>query len=113
MAGISREELPFGMWVTSTTVSEMNPGTDRSIPRCWTTSVWPTAASISTAANGQSAARALAPRLPGWKIALSANSSPVATQIPADRRQRAAVRPAAAALPAVARPPAARSRCHP
>ena len=75
----------------------MNPGTDRSMPRCCTTRVWPTAARMSTAVNGHSEARALAPRLPGSKIALTAKSSPVATQMPADRRQRAAERPAAAA----------------
>src|SRR5437764_1831838 len=88
MAGPSLPALPLGMWVTRTTVSEMNPGTDRSMPRCCTTSVWPTAARMSTAANGHSAASALLPRLFGWKMALTANSSPVAAHIPADRRQR-------------------------
>src|SRR5690348_5823512 len=88
MAGPSLLPLPLGMWVTRTTVSEMKPGTDRSMPRCWTTSVWPTAARMSTAAKGHSAASALPPRLFGWKIALSAKISPVATQMPADRRHR-------------------------
>ena len=88
MAGPSLLPFPFGRWVTSTTVSEMKPGTDRSMPRCWTTRVWPTAARMSTAANGHSADSALAPRLFGWKNALTANSSPVATQMPADRLQR-------------------------
>ena len=93
MAGPSLPPLPFGTWVTRTTVSEMKPGTDRSMPRCWTTSVWPTAARMSTAANGHSAASALPPRLFGWKIALTAKSSPVATQMPADRRHRAIPKP--------------------
>jgi hypothetical protein len=48
---------------------------------------------MSTAANGHSAASALPPRLFGWKIALSAKSSPVATQMPADRRHRAIPKP--------------------
>src|SRR5689334_8559602 len=76
MAGPSLPPLPLGMWVTRTTVSEMKLGTDRSMPRCWTTSV------------GHTAASALPPRLFGWKIALSAKISPVATQMPADRRHR-------------------------
>jgi hypothetical protein len=48
---------------------------------------------MSTAANGHSAASALPPRLFGWKIALSAKISPVATQMPADRRHRAIPKP--------------------
>ena len=82
-------EFPFGMWVTMTTVREMKPGTDRSIPRCCTTRVWPAAARMSTAANGHSAASALPPRLLGWKTALTTKSSPVASQMPAERRHRA------------------------
>ena len=93
MAGRSLPPLPLGMWVTRTTVSEMKPGTERSMPRCWTTSVWPTAARMSTAANGQSEASALPPRLLGWKTALSAKTRPVATQMPADRRHRVIPKP--------------------
>jgi hypothetical protein len=50
---------------------------------------------MSTAAKGHSAASALPPRLLGWKTALIAKSSPVATQMPADRRHRAALKLAA------------------
>ena len=41
-------EFPFGMRVTMTTVAEMKPGTDKSMPRCCTTSVCPTAARMSS-----------------------------------------------------------------
>ncbi len=74
---------------------------------------------MSTAAKGHSAARALPPRLLGWKTALTANSSPVATQMPADRRHRAAPKPLTAATPArcarvqASRGPPGRDRLYP
>src|SRR5260370_32989504 len=53
---------------------------------------------MSSAANGHKEARARAPRLPGSKAALIAKSTPVASQMPAERRHRAMPGPPAAAM---------------
>ena len=39
----SRSSWPFGTRVTMIVVSVIIPGTERSSPRCWMTSVWPIA----------------------------------------------------------------------
>src|SRR3954452_33662 len=89
----SLPESPFGTRVMMTTVSEIIPGTDRSIPPCWTTSVCPTATMASTAANGSMPSRELWRTLCGSTSQLTRKSSAVATTIavaapPTGRRGR-------------------------
>src|SRR5579862_7880088 len=62
-------------------VSVIIPGTDRSSPRCWITSVWPMLAIASTAANGSMESSALWLSLPGASSGPMAKSRAVASQI--------------------------------
>ena len=64
-----------------TVVSRIMPGTVRSRPRCWITSVWPIAAIASIDANGSIESSALPVRLLDANSGLTANSSAVANQI--------------------------------
>ena len=64
-----------------TVESRIMPGTVRSRPRCWITSVCPIAAIASIAANGSIESSALLVRLLEASSGLIANSSAVATQI--------------------------------
>ena len=77
----SRLSLPFGNLVTMIVVRVIIPATERSRPRCWTTSVWPIAAVARIAANGSVERSALPPTLPEASSGLTAKSSAVATQI--------------------------------
>ena len=63
-----------------TVVRRIIPGTVRSRPRCWITSVCPIAATASIDANGSIERRALLVRLLEASSGLIANSSAVATQ---------------------------------
>ena len=77
----SRLSLPFGNLVTMIVVRVIIPATERSRPRCWTTSVWPIAAVARIAANGSVERSALPLTLPEASSGLTAKSSAVATQI--------------------------------
>ena len=70
--------------MSRTIVSEIIPGTERSIPPCWTTRVWPIAAIASTAANGSMPSSAECRTLSGSKMRLRMNRAAVASQIGAD-----------------------------
>jgi len=77
-AGRSFPESPLGYRVMMTTVSEIIPGTERSIPPCWITSVCPTATIARIAANGNMPSNELCRTLCGSTIQLTKNSSSVA-----------------------------------
>ena len=66
-----------------TVLSRIMPGTERSSPRCWITSVCPIAAIASIAAKGSIDSSALLCRLLDASSGLNANISAVATQTPA------------------------------
>ena len=80
-AAPSRALSPSGSWVTMTTASETPPATDRSMPPCWTTSIWPRPAIASTAANGTMPTIALCEMLDGAIAAPSPNTAIVAIAI--------------------------------
>ena len=81
---------PFGYFVTMIVVSVIIPGTDRSRPRCWITSVWPIAAIARIAANGSIERSAVLLTLPVASSGLTAKRSAVASQI---ERNGGSVRP--------------------
>ncbi len=64
-----------------TTDSDTAPGTDRSNPPCWTTSVCPRATTASTAANGSMPSKDPRLTLVGATTALSAKSRTTATRM--------------------------------
>ena len=74
---------PLGTDAMRTTVSEIIPGTDRSMPPCWMTRVWPTATIARMAAKGSMPSSELWLRLCGWTISLTMNSRTVAATMPA------------------------------
>ena len=63
---------PAGYLVTTTAASEMTPGTLRSSPPCWTTSVWPRAASARMPAKHDTVRMELCDTLPGATSRLTA-----------------------------------------
>lgn len=81
MAGSSFESSPSGMCVTITSASEMPPATERSIPPCCTTSIWPSPAMASTAATGSMPDSDVGDTLAGWNTALMTKSRTVAVPI--------------------------------
>src|SRR3954470_891758 len=83
-----RSSWPFGTLVTMIVVNVIIPGTERSSPRCWITSVWPMPAIARMAANGSMESRALWLTLPGASRGLTANSTAVATQMAEKRGMR-------------------------
>ena len=78
IAGTSLPLSPSGMCVTVMTVMEITPATDRSIPPCWITSIWPRPATASTEAIGSMPRSAVPETLDGAARALTTNSSTVA-----------------------------------
>src|SRR3954464_2005184 len=87
---------PSGTEASRTTVNEITPGTERSIPPCWMTSVWPTATIARIAANGSIPSSELWLRLCGSTNQETTNSRIVAATIPvaapADRPTRSLTR---------------------
>ena len=83
-----RSSWPFGIRVTRIVDSVIIPGTDRSRPRCWMTSVCPMPAIARMAANGSIESNALRLTLPLASSGLTANSTAVATQIAEKRGTR-------------------------
>jgi hypothetical protein len=75
-------ESPAGCAVMITTVSEIIPGTERSMPPCWITSVCPTATMARIAANGSIPRSELSRTLWGSTIQLIRKSPTVATTMP-------------------------------
>ncbi len=84
----SRSSCPSGIRVTRIDDSVIIPGTERSRPRCWMTSVWPMPAIARMAANGSIESKALRLTLPLASSGLTANSTAVATQIAENRGTR-------------------------
>jgi hypothetical protein len=72
---------PAGNLVTKTAASEMTPGTVRSRPPCWITSVWPIAAIARMDANESTLSSELAETLPVARKGLTMNRMAVAGQI--------------------------------
>ena len=99
-----------GYFVTMIVVSVIIPGTDRSRPRCWITSVWPIDAIARMAANGSIERSALLLTLPVASSGLTAKRSAVASQI---ERNGGSVRPRMRAITRAGRRagPCARSAC--
>src|SRR3954464_4917824 len=87
---------PSGTEASRTTVKEITPGTERSIPPCWMTSVWPTATIARIAANGSMPSSELWLRLCGSTNHETTNRMTVAATIPvaapADRPTRSVTR---------------------
>src|SRR3954453_727470 len=75
-------ESPFGYRVMMTTVREIIPGTERSMPPCWITSVCPTATIARIAANGSIPSSELCRTLSGSSTRLTRNSSAVPITMP-------------------------------
>ena len=72
---------PAGNFVTKTAAKEMTPGTLRSRPPCWTTSVCPIAAVARIEAKQRTVNRAPADTLPGATTKLTTQRSTVAGTI--------------------------------
>ena len=73
---------------------EMPPATDRSMPPCWMTSIWPRPATASTEAICSMLCSDVDETLDGAASALSANSSTVAVPIVTRPRETATRGPA-------------------
>ena len=80
-AGNSSEFTPSGLCVTMTIASDIPPATERSIPPCWTTSIWPRPATARTDAIGSIPDSDVPDTLDGAKIALTMKSRIVALPI--------------------------------
>ena len=78
-----------GSAVARTAAKAIWPGTDRSSPRCCTTSVSPAETIASTAAYGSMLSSAALPMLPGATSGLMTNKVTVAIQIVVDRPTKA------------------------
>ena len=75
-------------------MSETDPGTERSMPPCWTTRVCPSATIARTAANGSIPSSAPRSRLVGASRALATRRAATATRMVIRPRDRAIRRPA-------------------
>ena len=77
----SRSVWPWAVCVVMTTTTETAPATDRSMPACWMTSVWPRATIARTEANGSMPSRAPRLTLLDANTALHTNSRTLAAVI--------------------------------